>query len=435
MIWKGDASGRRLARCLITLYDQVDARWPHRSKAIDGSIGDEKHQVRVSDHNSGADGVVEAIDITHDPAGGFDSYKFAETLRLARDPRVEYVISNGRIFYAGGKQAWQWQRYTGDPHSAHVHVSCQPDPAVYDIASPWVIERAATRPGLYADIVATVFGGPTDGLSGTQTAYGNLVAPRWWERPGVALPARFADRPLPMVRVMHAGKSVICPVIDVGPWNIDDAYWRTGARPQAETGTDKTGRKTNRAGIDLTPAAAAAIGLPGKGFVDWEFIEEKTMSEPIETSPNPPAIPAGTTQLSLDQGKLQDVMQILPIVLLVMQMMRGGQVQLPNGLLPCGHEPAAPATSAPTPKPAPQPAPPAAPAVSSVLTGPGTQLGALLGIATIALQLFGILPPGVGEGATSVGQGISFLAGASPVAGATGLFGSVGQLVGRLFGR
>jgi hypothetical protein len=33
-----------------------------------------------------------------------------------------------------------------------------------------------------------------------------------------------------------------------------------------------SGRKTNRAGIDLTLAAAKAIQIDGKGLVDWDFI-------------------------------------------------------------------------------------------------------------------------------------------------------------------
>ena len=43
-------------------------------------------------------GVVSAIDITHDPKGGFDSYAFAEWLRTKKDKRIKYVISNKRIF-------------------------------------------------------------------------------------------------------------------------------------------------------------------------------------------------------------------------------------------------------------------------------------------------------------------------------------------------
>jgi hypothetical protein len=88
----------------------------------------------------------------------------------------------------------------------------------------------------------------------------------------VALPFRFTGA-RPMVRVTSKAASVVCPIVDVGPWNINDPYWQAGTRPQAESGTDMTGRKTNRAGIDLTLAAAKAIQIDGKGLVDWEFVQ------------------------------------------------------------------------------------------------------------------------------------------------------------------
>ncbi|MFX7548722.1 hypothetical protein ABTJ50_20500, partial [Acinetobacter baumannii] len=52
----------------------------------------------------------------------------------------------------------------------------------------------------------------------------------------------------------------------------NDPYWEKGGRPQSESGIDLRGRRTNGAGIDLTPGAARAIGIPGKGVVDWEFV-------------------------------------------------------------------------------------------------------------------------------------------------------------------
>jgi len=61
-------------------------------------------------------------------------------------------------------------------------------------------------------------------------------------------------------------------VEDVGPWNTDDPYWETHSRPQAESGTDMAGRVTNKAGIDLSPALAKAVGIDGKGQVDWSFV-------------------------------------------------------------------------------------------------------------------------------------------------------------------
>ena len=142
-------------------------------------------------------------------------------------------------------------------------------------------EAAASR--RFTDIVATVFGG--SGEHETSAYDGHLIGDG---ELGVALPARLRP-PLPKVRVLRGGRSVVCDVIDVGPWNTNDPYWETGARPQAETGVDRRGRRTNHAGIDLTPAAARAIGVDGKGVVDWEFVgaEPERHAPPDETRPVP----------------------------------------------------------------------------------------------------------------------------------------------------
>lgn len=88
----------------------------------------------------------------------------------------------------------------------------------------------------------------------------------------VALPDRFeGERPAVRVHNRATGKSEVASIEDVGPWNIDDPYWDKGTRPQAETGTDMTGRTTNGAGIDLSPALAEALGIDGMGEVDWDF--------------------------------------------------------------------------------------------------------------------------------------------------------------------
>jgi hypothetical protein len=89
----------------------------------------------------------------------------------------------------------------------------------------------------------------------------------------IALPDRFEGvRPKVLVHNRDAGATEIASIEDVGPWNIDDSYWLTGERPQAESGTDMTGRTTNGAGIDLSPALAKALGVDGMGKVDWEFV-------------------------------------------------------------------------------------------------------------------------------------------------------------------
>ena len=112
----------RLAKSLTTLRNQVNEAYPKRSKASDGTIGDSSHASRPSDHNPNSKGVVTALDLTHDPANGFDAHKLANTLIANRHPNLEYVISNKRI--AGAWTNWRWQSYSGsNPHTKHIHVS------------------------------------------------------------------------------------------------------------------------------------------------------------------------------------------------------------------------------------------------------------------------------------------------------------------------
>jgi N-acetylmuramoyl-L-alanine amidase len=117
-------------------------------------------------------------------------------------------------------------------------------------------------------IKASVFGGVDDPNCSAYAEDKMLNDSDWY----VALPDRFeGDRPPVMVINTTTGAQAIAAIEDVGPWNIDDPYWVTGERPQAESGTDMTGRTTNGAGIDLSPALAAALGIDGMGEVDWCF--------------------------------------------------------------------------------------------------------------------------------------------------------------------
>lgn len=117
--------------------------FPDRSKASDGTIGDAAHQAETSDHNPrvvpalGPTPVVLAADITHDPAHGVDTYAQAEQLRVSRDLRISYVISNRRI--TGPNHNWAWDPYSGtDPHTNHMHVSVVANPAA-DLETDWSI--------------------------------------------------------------------------------------------------------------------------------------------------------------------------------------------------------------------------------------------------------------------------------------------------------
>lgn len=137
----------RLAPVLHTLRAEVDAVWPLRSKASDGTIGDQSHQSRNSDHNPNKSGVVRAWDLTRDDHHGPPLPLFAEWLRAFgrrgsdRLQRGSYLILDGRI--CSFSSMWQWSAYKGsDPHTSHLHISCPVDAQFYEITRPWEVTRA-----------------------------------------------------------------------------------------------------------------------------------------------------------------------------------------------------------------------------------------------------------------------------------------------------
>lgn len=139
----------RLAEALDQLRDQINAEFPNRRKQSDGTIGDEAHASRSSDHNpwvkDGKMGIVTGLDITHDPGNGVDSYRLAQSLIDNQDTRIKYIISNGKICSGTGQgqPAWKWRGYSGkNPHAHHVHISVKSDKALYDSRKPWKYEMA-----------------------------------------------------------------------------------------------------------------------------------------------------------------------------------------------------------------------------------------------------------------------------------------------------
>ena len=143
----------RLAKSLETLRAQINAAAPGRSKSSDGTIGDEAHASRSSDHNpwikDGAVGVVTAMDITHDPRNGVDCAAMAEALSASDDPRLKYIIWNRRIWTRG---PGTWSAYTGvNPHDKHMHVSVGSTKQQYDDTRPWA--WGAAKPNSAAEAV------------------------------------------------------------------------------------------------------------------------------------------------------------------------------------------------------------------------------------------------------------------------------------------
>lgn len=132
-------SNYRIAKSLDRFRSEANALWPKRSKSSDGWIGDVSHKSRASDHNPDARGIVHAFDLTHDPINGPDTYALAEYLRQIKDPRIDYIISAGRIC-SSSVAPWTWRKYNGaNPHNHHMHLSVR-DAPWEDDTDPWNLD-------------------------------------------------------------------------------------------------------------------------------------------------------------------------------------------------------------------------------------------------------------------------------------------------------
>jgi hypothetical protein len=104
------------------------------------------------------------------------------------------------------------------------------------------------------------------GLIGKQTASGIIITK---DLVFAALPSRKAL--YKWICVQYEDKSILCQVLDVGPWHITDDYWNNNNRPQSES------EHNNKAGIDLSDAACKQLGISrriGVVRVQWGFIDE-----------------------------------------------------------------------------------------------------------------------------------------------------------------
>jgi hypothetical protein len=125
----------------------------------------------------------------------------------------------------------------------------------------WTVVRAR-QPGSWQRVLAT-----REGMIGAVTSSRTIIRA---DSMFVALPDRSALGRI--VEVRYRERSIVVPVLDVGPWNVDDAYWERDARPASERGRGYYRTPVNRAGIDLADAVFAALGLPDNDVVEWRFV-------------------------------------------------------------------------------------------------------------------------------------------------------------------
>lgn len=114
----------RLAPALIAMEAEANRLAPNRSKVSDGSFPSAEHTAAnpTSDHEVG-----DALDLTTDPAHGWDMAERFRLIVARRDHRVKYLIHNGTIWKSypnRGHPAWHPQVYTGsNAHKLHGHTS------------------------------------------------------------------------------------------------------------------------------------------------------------------------------------------------------------------------------------------------------------------------------------------------------------------------
>lgn len=130
--------------------------------------------------------------------------------------------------------------------------------------------RAGLEPSSWQRVYAT-----REGEVGKRTSTGLVIAP---ESLFVALPH---PRALGKhVEVRYGQRAIVVPVLDVGPWNVSDDYWANDRRPAAERRVGKYRAPSNRAGIDLSDATFAALGLHDNDWVEWRFVHKGYLALP-----------------------------------------------------------------------------------------------------------------------------------------------------------
>lgn len=131
-----------IAPALKQMLAEVNKKWPGRSKASDGGIGNAAHSARSSDHNPNGRGSVNAYDVT---IKGINEQTLIAQAK--KHPSVRYIIFNRRIMNRDiGNFAPR--HYSGaNPHDKHVHISLYQSASAERRTRSWGLAKAKAVAG------------------------------------------------------------------------------------------------------------------------------------------------------------------------------------------------------------------------------------------------------------------------------------------------
>jgi hypothetical protein len=167
-----------LNRALTGFRNAVNAAYPRRDKASDGTIGDSAHQAGTSDHNPDKDNSVDAWDMDVDLRSQNNAAAIARLKQVFQaHESSRYWIHNRKI--ASRSEGWRVRDYDGDnPHDKHIHWNTRESHE--DSTKPWHVEgddMALDTNDVNAVATATaakIFGGGM-GSQGSQGTFHNYL--------------------------------------------------------------------------------------------------------------------------------------------------------------------------------------------------------------------------------------------------------------------
>lgn len=139
-----------LVRSLVNLRAEIDARWPNRTRAIDGWYRSPSVGISVG-HNPDYKGAVHAIDVDR---RGIDPLWIVHN--AYRGGRVlYYMIWNRRIY--SRSYGFAERVYTGsNPHTDHIHIEVYQTSEAENYSGGWQIAPATSGVGVAGPVAEGV---------------------------------------------------------------------------------------------------------------------------------------------------------------------------------------------------------------------------------------------------------------------------------------